>query len=116
MADIEFNNYIRVPKIPGYEELLESMQDVAQESTLTEGIEEIEGMISGISLDDVAQQSTLVSGITEIEGMIQGIGLDGVAQQGPNSGATNTAIYEVVEDRFNEFDSDIASQLRQIIG
>ena len=67
MKDSE-NNYIKTNKIPGYNELVESMEDVAQEATLVNGIEEIlsttakQGEDTGATLTDV---QTSVEGIDE---------------------------------------------------
>lgn len=67
--------------------------------------------------DDLAQQSTLTEGISNIRGDISEIDFDtsDLAKQGSNAEATNTAIYEKVANAEDLFD-DYASQLREIVG
>lgn len=125
MKDSE-NNYIKTNKIPGYNELAESMETVAQESTsqeivgkianlddnLDSGVtrifdainlikEELQGQNSAITLtylyDTLGDLSTLLDEINGEEMPVE-FATD-YARQGENSGATNTAILETINEK-----------------
>ena len=86
MKDSE-NNYIKTNKIPGYNELVESMETVAQEAT---------------------SQQILTA--------VQGIDTSDLAKQGSNPDTSLTGIDEKIDDFYDTFDADIALQLQGIIG
>ena len=86
MKDSE-NNYIKTNKIPGYNELVESMETVAQEAT---------------------SQQILTA--------VQGIDTSDLAKQGSNPNTSLTGIDEKIDDFYETFDADIALQLQGIIG
>lgn len=86
MKDSE-NNYIKTNKIPGYNELVESMETVAQEATSQ-----------------------------EILTAVQGIDTSDLAKQGSNPNTSLTGIDEKIDDFYETFDADIALQLQGIIG
>lgn len=74
-------------------------------------------------LDDVAQQSTLTQGVTDIRGDIAAtrrdianIDLSPLAKQGENADATNTAIYNLIQNEGIERANEYATEIREIIG
>ena len=70
------------------------------------------------SLTDVAQETTLAQGISDIRDDISHIDIDlsSVAKQGENTSATNTAIYQATQDNGSLLDQSVANQLHTIIG
>jgi len=70
------------------------------------------------SLTDVAQETTLTTGIADIRNDISGISIDtsDLAKQGTNDDATNTAIYQATQDNGSLLDQSVAAQLYAIIG
>lgn len=69
----EFNNFLKTNKIPNYDELLESMENVAKEDTLVSGITEIREDIANIDVDtsNLAKQgSNANANISDIQALI----------------------------------------------